>query len=220
MKNCQCFSDTLVACSCDKVGRPSLMMKLETNCYDYCITHSILGCVIQIAFCAAAIIMVWILLKYITEWIKLRRERKIEEASRLEKFKRESQSKLLEFIKSETDSFEKISKEYENFKKEVEIELYKLYPDKETDIILDGYKEKLKGCFDEKELEKIINGLKKDINSLIDKTKYEDFGKSLEKLITAIDNKDATIEDCLYYKKLNEYIGNNQSEPRTKTANN
>lgn len=97
MKNCQCLCDTLVSCSCDKVGQPT-MMKPETNCFDFCITDSILGCVTQIALCAAAIVMVWVLLKYITEWIKLRRERKIEETIRSEKFKRECQSKILEYM--------------------------------------------------------------------------------------------------------------------------
>lgn len=119
MKNCQCFCDTLVACSCDKVSQPT-MMKPETNCFDFCITDSILGCIAQIALCAAAIIMVWILLKYITEWIKLRRERKKEEASQSEKFKKECQSKILEFMEKEMASCDKICQGFEKPKKNVD----------------------------------------------------------------------------------------------------
>lgn len=112
MNSFQIFCDTLIECACDKTSQPSLM-KLETNGIDYCITQSVLGCITKIALWTAVIILIWIMLKYITEWIKMYRERKKEEVLRSEKFKKECQFKILEFMEKEMNSCDRLYKDVE-----------------------------------------------------------------------------------------------------------
>lgn len=178
MNSFQIFCDTLIECACDKTSQPSLM-KLETNGIDYCITQSVLGCITKIALWAAVIILIWIMLKYITEWIKMYRERKKEEVLRSEKFKKECQFKILEFMEKEMNSCDRLYKDVEQEKKELnELEkkvkenIEKIQTDNPDAIaLIDELKtsiEKLDKTIEGKDLAKLetaVNGLKDSLNN-------------------------------------------------------
>lgn len=178
MNSFQIFCDTLIECACDKTSQPSLM-KLETNGIDYCITQSVLGCITKIALWTAVIILIWIMLKYITEWIKMYRERKKEEVLRSEKFKKECQSKILEFMEKEMNSCDRLYKDVEQEKKELkELEkkvkenIEKIQTDNPDAIaLIDELKasiEKLDKTIEGKDLAKFetaVNGLKDSLNN-------------------------------------------------------
>ena len=178
MNSFQIFCDTLIECACDKTSQPSLM-KLETNGIDYCITQSVLGCITKIALWAAVIILIWIMLKYITEWIKMYRERKKEEVLRSEKFKKECQFKILEFMEKEMNSCDRLYKDVEQEKKElkelakkVKENIEKIQTDNPDAIaLIDELKtsiEKLDKTIEGKDLAKLetaVNGLKDSLNN-------------------------------------------------------
>ena len=178
MNSFQIFCDTLIECACDKTSQPSLM-KLETNGIDYCITQSVLGCITKIAQWAAVIILIWIMLKYITEWIKMYRERKKEEVLRSEKFKKECQFKILEFMEKEMNSCDRLYKDVEQEKKElkelakkVKENIEKIQTDNPDAIaLIDELKtsiEKLDKTIEGKDLAKLetaVNGLKDSLNN-------------------------------------------------------
>ena len=178
MNSFQIFCDTLIECACDKTSQPSLM-KLETNGIDYCITQSVLGCITKIALWTAVIILIWIMLKYITEWIKMYRERKKEEVLRSEKFKKECQFKILEFMEKEMNSCDRLYKDVEQEKKELnELEkkvkenIEKIQTDNPDAIaLIDELKtsiEKLDKTIEGKDLAKLetaVNGLKDSLNN-------------------------------------------------------
>ena len=178
MNSFQIFCDTLIECACDKTSQPSLM-KLETNGIDYCITQSVLGCITKIALWTAVIILIWIMLKYITEWIKMYRERKKEEVLRSEKFKKECQFKILEFMEKEMNSCDRLYKDVEQEKKElkelakkVKENIEKIQTDNPDAIaLIDELKtsiEKLDKTIEGKDLAKLetaVNGLKDSLNN-------------------------------------------------------
>lgn len=201
MNNFQFFCDTLVECTYNKTSQASLM-KPETNCFDCCMTQSVLSCISKIALWAAVIILVWIMLKYITEWIKMYRERKKEEDLRSEKFKKECQSKILEFMEKEMNSCDKIYKGVEQEKKELE-ELAK------------KAKENIEGIHTDNPYA-INDDLIKDLKSSIENLVNTIEGKDLEKLETTVNGlKDSMINEKQYFaqstylKVLNRFLNDN-----------
>lgn len=201
MNNFQLFCDTLIECACDKTSQPS-MMKLETNGFDYCITRAVLDDISKIALWVAAIILVWIMLKYITEWIKIYRERKKEEDLKSEKFKKECQSKILEYMEKEMKSCDSIYKAVEQEKKELE-ELTKQA--KESIEKIKTYNYYVSNADLIKELKSSIENLDKTLEK-----------KDLEKLETTVNGlKDWMIKEkqffanSTYLKVLNRFLNEN-----------
>lgn len=204
MNNFQLFCDTLIECTCDKTSQPS-MMKLETNGFDYCITRAVLDYISKIALWAAAIILVWIMLKYITEWIKMYRERKKEEVLRSDKFKRECQSKILEFMEKEMNSCDKINKVYKGVEQEK----------KELEELAKKAKENIERIRPDNPY--VINDdLIKELKSSIENLDKSIKGKDLEKLEKAVDGfQDRMIKEkrffaySTYLKVLNRFLNEN-----------
>lgn len=122
-----------------------------------------------------------------------------------EKLKNDYRAKLLDFIKTETNSFEKISKEYDSLKQKGNIEIAK---------VLSNHKERISAFFNEEELSKIISELEKDINSLIDKTMSgcQELGNSMGGLLDEIKKKDDAVKNRLYYTQINSYISEQSEE--------
>jgi uncharacterized membrane protein YgaE (UPF0421/DUF939 family) len=181
-------------------------MKPETNCFDCCMTQSVLSCISKIALWAAVIILVWIMLKYITEWIKMYKESKKEEVLRSEKFKKECQSKILEFMEKEMNSCDKIYKVYKGVEQEK----------KDLEELAKKAKENIERIRPDNPY--VINDdLIKELKSSIENLDKSIKGKDLEKLETAVNGlkdslnneKKCFVNSTTYLKVLNRFLNEN-----------